>query len=100
MRVLFLLRSDAGTLASGPTEQVRQYALAVTERGGEAVVHTGHDPPRGRFDIAHVFSVDWPLETARQMDIALASADRVVLSPIHHRRSWEEAYHVLGRHGL
>jgi glycosyltransferase involved in cell wall biosynthesis len=100
MRVLFLLRSDAGTLASGPTEQVRQYALAVTERGGEAVVHTGHEPLRRRFDVAHVFNVDSPLETARQMDIALACADRVVLSPIHHRRSWEEAYHALGRYGL
>ena len=99
-RVLFLLRADAGRLAAGPSEQVRQYARAVTEHGGEAVIHLGHRRPPGRFDVAHVLNVDWPLESARQMDVALRCAERVVLSPIHHRRAWEEAYHATGRHGF
>ena len=100
MRVLFLLRSDASRLAAGPTEQVRQYARAVTAHGGTAVIHTAHDRPAGRFDIAHVVNLDWPLESARQMDIALECADRVLLSPIHHHRPWVEAFHAAGRHGL
>ncbi len=98
-RVLFLLRSDGDRLVGGTAEQLRQYARAVTERGGEAVVHTAPTRPPGRFDLAHVFNVDWPLETARHMDVALACADRVVLSPVHHDRRWEDAYHAQGRAG-
>jgi glycosyltransferase involved in cell wall biosynthesis len=97
---LLLHRSDAKSLVGGPNEQVRQHAQAVTEAGGEAVVHFSHEQPAGRFDVAHLMNVDWPLETARQLDIALRSADRVVLTPIHHRRSWEDDYHCNGRHGL
>lgn len=100
MRVLFLLRSDTDRLVGGTAEQLRQYARAVTERGGEATVSVGTQPPEGRFDVAHVFNVDWPLETAHQMELALRCADRVVLSPVHHDRRWEEEYHRAGRHGL
>jgi glycosyltransferase involved in cell wall biosynthesis len=100
VRVLFLLRSDTDRLVGGTAEQLRQYARAVTERGGEAVLHVGRGAPEGRFDIAHVFNVDWPLETARHMELALACADRVVLSPVHHERAWEDAYHAAGRDGL
>jgi glycosyltransferase involved in cell wall biosynthesis/4-hydroxybenzoate polyprenyltransferase len=100
VRVLFLLRSDSDRLVGGTAEQLRQYARAVTERGGEAVVHTSPTRPPGRFDLTHVFNVDWPLETARHMDIALACADRVVLSPVHHDRRWEDAYHLQGRAGM
>jgi glycosyltransferase involved in cell wall biosynthesis len=98
-RVLFLLRSDTDRLVGGTAEQLRQYARAVTERGGEALLHTEPTRPPGRFDLAHVFNVDWPLEAARHMDIALACADRVVLSPVHHDRRWEGVYHAQGRAG-
>lgn len=100
MRVLFLLRADSDRLVGGTAEQLRQYARAVTERGGEAVLHVGAGRPSGRFDLAHVFNVDWPLEAARHMDVALQCADRVVLSPVHHDRAWEVAYHEQGRDGL
>ena len=39
MRVLCLLRADTDRLVGGTAEQLRQYARAVTERGGEAVLH-------------------------------------------------------------
>lgn len=100
MRVLFLLRADSDRVVGGTAEQLRQYARAVTERGGEAVVHVGARRPAGRFDIAHVFNVDWPLEGARHMELALACADRVVLSPVHHNRPWELGYHAAGRDGM
>jgi len=100
MRALFLLRSDSDRLVGGTAEQLRQYARAVTERGGEAVLHVGAGHPEGRFDLAHVFNVDWPLEAAGHMDVARACADRVVLSPVHHDRAWELAYHARGRAGL
>ncbi|HEV3001356.1 MAG TPA: hypothetical protein VGW75_11505 [Solirubrobacteraceae bacterium] len=100
MRVLFLLRSDTDRLVGGTSEQLRQYARAVAEHGGEAVLHVGPGRPRGRFDVAHVFNVDWPLEAACHMDVALRCADRVVLSPVHHDRAWELAYHAAGRDGM
>ena len=86
MRVLFLLRSDTDRLVGGTAEQLRRYAQAVTDHGGEPVLHVAHTAPPGRFDVAHVFNVDWPLEAAHHMDLALRAADRVVLSPVHHRR--------------
>ena len=100
MRVLFLLRSDTDRLVGGTAEQLRQYARAVTDRGGEVVLHIASTPPGGRFDVAHVFNVDWPLETSRHMEVARSCANRVVLSPVHHDRRWEDAYHVQGRHGV
>lgn len=100
MRILYLVRADAGRMVSGVNEQVRQYAKAMEARGHHTIVHEGHVPPNGRFDLAHVFNVDWPLETSVQMDVARARADRVVLSPVHHDRAWEQAYHVAGREGL
>jgi glycosyltransferase involved in cell wall biosynthesis len=100
MRALFLLRADTDRVVGGTAEQLRQYARAVTERGGEAVLHVGAGTPAGRFDVAHVFNVDWPLETAAHMDVALSRADRVVLSPVHHDRVWEAAYHGSGRDGV
>ncbi|HEX8122399.1 MAG TPA: glycosyltransferase [Solirubrobacteraceae bacterium] len=72
----------------------------MTEAGGAAVLHVGHQRPAGRFDVAHVFNVDWPLESAHHLDLARAVADRVVLSPIHHDRRWENRYHTVGRAGL
>src|ERR687893_699791 len=80
MRALFLLRADSDRLVGGTAEQLRQYARAVTERGGEAVLHGRAGRPPGRF--------------------ARACADRVVLSPVHHDRAWELAYHSRGRDGL
>ncbi len=100
MRVLFLLRADTDRLVGGTAEQLRQYARAISERGGEVVLHVGAGRPAGRFDVAHVFNVDWPLEAAGHMDVALSCADRVVLSPVHHDRAWELAYHAAGRDGL
>lgn len=63
-------------------------------------VRSGPEQPDGHFDIAHVFNVDWPLEATRHMELALSCADRVVLSPVHHNRPWEDAYHAHGRDGL
>jgi glycosyltransferase involved in cell wall biosynthesis len=100
VRVLFLLRSDSDRLVGGTAEQLRQYARAVREHGGETLLHVGAGRPKGRFDLAHVFNVDWPLEAARHMDVALECADRVVLSPVHHDRAWEVAYHAAGRDGM
>ncbi|HEV2814499.1 MAG TPA: glycosyltransferase [Solirubrobacteraceae bacterium] len=100
MRAAFFLRADTDRVVGGTAEQLRQYARAVTDRGGEAVLHVGAGRPAGRFDVAHVFNVDWPLEAARHMDVARSCADRVVLSPVHHDRAWEVAYHAAGRDGL
>src|SRR3954451_13442330 len=99
MRALLMLRADAGRVMGGTTEQARQYARAVEAHGGSAVLHVGHSAPPGCFDVAHVMNVDWAVESARQMDVAAGCADQVVLSPIHHKKAWVEAFHGSGRQG-
>lgn len=100
MRVILFLRSDAGRLLGGPTEQVDRYAKAIRERGGEAVVWCSTERPTGRYDVAHLLNLDWPLETARQFELARRCADRVVISPIYPRREWVAEFHVAGRSGI
>jgi glycosyltransferase involved in cell wall biosynthesis len=100
MRVILFIRTDAGHLLGGPTEQVRRYAAAIRERGGEAVVWASTEQPVSRFDVAHLLNLDWPLETARQFELARRCADKVVISPIYPRREWVAAFHNKGRSGL
>lgn len=100
MRVILFIRSDANELLGGPTEQVSRYAMAIREHGGEAVVWASTEQPVGRFDVAHLLNLDWPLETACQFELARRCADRVVISPIYPRREWVAAFHDAGRRGV
>ncbi len=100
MRVVYFVRADAGRLVGGSTEQALRYAEAVRNGGGQADVCAGDRLPSARFDVAHLLNLDWPLETAQQLALAKRCARRVVLSPIHHRRSWVEDFHRRGRHGV
>ena len=100
MRVVVFIRSDALTVHGGPTEQARRYVAHLQERGVDALLWPSHEPPPGRFDVAHLLNLDWPVETAHQFRLARACADRVVLSTIHHREMWVRDQHRAGRAGI
>jgi glycosyltransferase involved in cell wall biosynthesis len=101
MRVVLFIRSDARHLVGGPSAQLNRYAEAIHAAGGRAVIHDSHaEVPRGSFDIAHLSNLDWPLETARQFELAKRCARWVVISPIHRRRAWVAAFPPTRRRGL
>jgi glycosyltransferase involved in cell wall biosynthesis len=68
--------------------QVERYAAYMRERGVDVTLWRSHSDPPGRYDVGHVFELDWPVEVARHTAAARRHCDRVVLSPVHHREAW------------
>jgi glycosyltransferase involved in cell wall biosynthesis len=79
--------------------QAREYANFLRAAGADVTVWAETGPPPGRYDIAHLFNLDLPLETARQLRQARACAERVLLSTIHHRERWMAELHTRARSG-
>ncbi len=101
LRVVYFARTeDDGEVISGAAKQMREYADVVTRNGGSSVFHPSLDALDEDFDIAHLSNLDWSVETAYQLSLAKRCARRVVISPIHHRRSWVNSLPASHRGGL
>lgn len=99
MRVVLFLRSDLAHHTGGQGEKAKRYIQFLEAAGVEATIWPSDDQPPGRYEIGHVFNLDWPVESARQIAAARRCCDRVVLSTIHHRNAWMEELHRRARRG-
>lgn len=84
MKVLFLARSDLYTISGGDTVQIDNTANELKKLGVEVdvVTHLGVDIKK--YDLVHVFQLDWVPETYFYIKEAKKFGKPIVLSPIHH----------------
>jgi glycosyltransferase involved in cell wall biosynthesis len=100
VKVVLFLRTDASRHAGGQGGKARVYARELERAGVDVTVWESDAQPPGRYDVGHVFNLDWPVETARQLAAARRCCRRVVLSTIHHRDAWMRDLHRNARRGL
>ena len=100
MKVILFLRSDASRHTGGQGGKARIYAGHLERAGVDVTIWESDARPQGRYDIGHVFNLDWPVETSRQLAAARRCCRRVVFSTIHHRDAWMRDLHRHARRGL
>ncbi|HAZ29460.1 TPA: hypothetical protein DCY43_01740 [candidate division WWE3 bacterium] len=84
MKVLFLARSDIFTVKGGDTVQIENTAKELGGIGVEVDVATCPKVDFVKYDIVHVFQLDWVPETYFYVKKAKDAGKPIVLSPIHH----------------
>src|SRR3712207_5537307 len=99
VRVVLFLRTDATRHVGGQTEKAKRYVEYLNSVDVDARIWAADTPPPGRYDVGHVFNLDWPVEAVRQIRAARRSCEKVVLSTIHHRDAWMAELHRQARAG-
>lgn len=84
MKVLFLARSDLYKVPGGDTVQIENTANQLRKLGVEVYISTNLNVDVSRYDIVHVFQLDWVPETYFYVKKAKDFKKPIVLSPIHH----------------
>ena len=100
MKVLFQIRVDAFSKFGGDTHQMLQYRDGLRRLGVEAEVSATVRADLSEVDLVHLFNLDRPMETHRQMRLAQARGKPVVVSTIHHRMDYVKDYRRRHREGL
>jgi glycosyltransferase involved in cell wall biosynthesis len=84
MKVLFLARSDIYAVSGGDTVQIENTAKELRKLGVEVDVSTNMKVDIKKYDLVHVFQLDWVPETYFYVREAKKYLKPIVLSPIHH----------------
>lgn len=84
MKVLMWGRSDLRDYIGGDRVQIENTASALRSLGVDVDVSTDVDADVGKYDIVHIFQLDWTPETYFYALAAKQSKKPIVLSPIHH----------------
>lgn len=84
MKVLFLARSDLYTTKGGDTVQIDNTAKELRELGVSVDISVGINIDFTKYDLVHVFQLDWIPETYFYVKKAKDLGKPIVLSPIHH----------------
>ena len=84
MKVLFLARSDLYTVSGGDTVQIENTAKELRSLGVVVDVATHLGAEIAKYDLVHIFQLDWIPETYFYVKEAKKAGKPIVLSPIHH----------------
>ncbi len=84
MRVVFLARSDLYTVPGGDTVQIENTAKELRNLGVTVDVATHLGADIAKYDLVHIFQLDWIPETYFYVKEAKKAGKPIVLSPIHH----------------
>lgn len=84
MKILFLARSDIYTVSGGDTVQIENTARELGKLGVTVDVATRLNVDIEKYDLVHVFQLDWIPETYFYIKKAKGCTKPIVLSPIHH----------------
>jgi len=97
MKVALLISNPA---VGGQRLKAGRYVEHLAAAGVEASLKSPGEAIEGRYDIVHLFNLDWPVVTAMQYRSVRRRCDRIVLSTIHHRESWMRELHRHARRGV
>ena len=100
MRVLYLLRFDAGQKGGGDVIQINKYAGFVKGSGGDASFSSSLQPDARGYDLVHACNIDRP-ETFFQVRSVARDFPKtpILLTPIHHSNVQRREYERHGRRG-
>jgi len=100
MKVLFQSRLDLFDKKGGDTVQMLETKKALEELGVIVDINCELFPNVSKYDLVHVFNLDWVCEPYLQIKNAKKQNKKVVLSPIHHSLAEFLKYEELNRWGL
>lgn len=100
MKILFQSRVDIFDRRGGDTVQMEETKASLEKLGVTVDITTELTPDVSKYDLVHVFNVDWVCEPYMQVKNAKKYHKPVVLSPIHHSIKEFERYENESRYGL
>ncbi len=84
MKVLLWTRSDCFKSKGGDMVQVENTYLALRKMGVDVDISDQNNVDISKYDLVHLFQLDWTPETYLHAKKALKSKKKIILSPIHH----------------
>ncbi|OIP98021.1 hypothetical protein COT69_02680 [candidate division WWE3 bacterium CG09_land_8_20_14_0_10_39_24] len=100
MKILFQSRADIFDKQGGDTVQMLETKASLEKFGVSVDLNCSLSADVSKYDIVHIFNLDWVCETYPQIINARKQGKRVVLSPIHHSQKEFERYENENRFGL
>jgi len=100
MKILFQSRLDLFDKRGGDTVQILETKASLERLGVIVDIDCSLTAEVSKYDIVHIFNLDWVCETYPQILNAKKSGKKVVLSPIHHSLEEFERYENENRFGL
>jgi len=100
MKILFQSRFDIFDRKGGDTFQMLETKASLEKLGVTVAVDCSLNLDVSKYDIVHIFNLDWVCETYPQILNAKKQGKKVVLSPIHHSQKEFERYENESRFGL
>ena len=100
IRVLFQSRIDLFDVRGGDTIQILETKKGLEKLGVLVDVDLSLRPELSKYDLVHVFNLDWVCEPYLQIINAKKQGKPIVLSPIHHSLKEFEKYEKEYRFGL
>ena len=100
LKVLYQSRSDLFDIPGGDTFQLNHTKSAIEKKYNDINIDVStklHEPRIDKYDIVHLFNLDWIGETYIQAKWAKKHKKIVVLSAIHHSKKELERYEELYR---
>ncbi len=96
MKVLLWTRSDCFTAKGGDMVQVENTLIELKKLNVEVTVSDKPNVDLSRFDIVHLFQLDWTPETYLHAHRVKKAGKKLILSPIHHNidevRKFDDEY--------
>jgi len=100
IKVLFQSRVDIYDRRGGDTVQLEETKAALEKLGVLVDITSKLRPDVSKYDLVHVFNLDWVCEPYIQIKNAKTQGKPVVLSPIHHSLAEFKRYEQEYRYGL
>ena len=100
MKILFQSRLDIFDKRGGDTVQMLETKASLEKLGVSVDIDCRLNLNVSKYDIVHIFNLDWVCETYPQILNAKKYGKKVVLSPIHHSQKEFERYENESRFGL
>ncbi len=96
MKVLMLGRTDIKSNPGGDLVQIEQTALELRKLGLQVDLKTTWHVDMSKYDLVHIFQLDWVSECFIYARDAKKAGKKVILSPIHHSikevELWEKQF--------
>ncbi len=100
MKILFLARTDLYTVSGGDTVQIENTAKELRRLGVDVDIATQLNIDIKKYDLVHVFQLDWIPETYFYIKEAKKCGKPIVLSPIHHAENEVKKFDDIYTFGL
>jgi glycosyltransferase involved in cell wall biosynthesis len=84
MKILLWTRHDCFKAKGGDMIQVENTYLELKKLGVEVDISDKNNPDLDKYDIVHLFQLDWTPETFIHAKKAKKAGKKIILSPIHH----------------